>query len=216
LQKAALHLCGIKTKMFMKNFILHKSVIAIVLVMLPLMSFADSFPFVKLTSKENKIITLRVGSARSDMTLIKLKDQFGEVIYSETVNNIDGIVKNFDLRHLELGQYKIELENELYIEVLPITVTLDTVVVGEDQFTTLYKPYIKLKQKGYVELNFLNLSTSDTSIMITDYNGEVVYKENLGSNSDIEKRYDMSSLQKGDYKFIVQNDGRIFEKSIAL
>jgi len=100
----------------MKNLNIQKTVFAIVLVALPLMSFADGFPFVKLTSKENKMITLRVGSAQSDLTNIKLKNQFGQVVYSETVENINGILKTFDLRHLKSGHYKMELENALNIE----------------------------------------------------------------------------------------------------
>lgn len=57
----------------MNNLKIQKSVVTAVLVLLPLLSFADGFPFVKLTSKENKMITLRVGSAESDLTNIRNK-----------------------------------------------------------------------------------------------------------------------------------------------
>jgi hypothetical protein len=200
----------------MKNLNIQKMVFTIALIAVPLMSFADGFPFVKLTSKENKMITLRVGSAHSDMTSIKIKNQFGEVIYSETVENVNGILKNFDLKHLESGSYKIELENALNIEVLPITITWDSVMVAHDQFTTLHKPFIKLRANGTVDFNFLNLNANLTSVIISNEKGNVIYKENLGNNSDIEKRYDISSLEKGNYQFIVQNGDRNFKHSIAL
>ncbi|WP_375580078.1 DUF3244 domain-containing protein [Marivirga tractuosa] len=200
----------------MKNLNIQKTVFAFVLIALPLMSFADGFPFVKLTSKENKMITLRVGSAQSDMTNIRLKNQFGQVVYSETVENVNGILKNFDLRHLESGQYKIELENALNIEVLPITITWDSVRVANDQFTTIHKPFINLKENGTVDFNYLNLNAASTSVLITNDKGNVIYKEDLGSNSDIEKRYDISSLEKGNYQFIVQSGDRNFKHSIAL
>jgi hypothetical protein len=200
----------------MNNLKIQKSVVTTLLVLLPLMSFADGFPFVKLTNKENKVITLRVGSAQSEMTNIKLINQFGQVVYSETVKNENGILKNFDLKHLESGHYKIELENALNIEVLPITITWDSVMVAHDQFTTLHKPFIKLRANGTVDFNFLNLNANLTSVIISNEKGNVIYKENLGNNSDIEKRYDISSLEKGNYQFIVQNGDRNFKHSIAL
>jgi hypothetical protein len=200
----------------MNNLKIQKTVFAIALIALPLMSFADGFPFVKLTSKENKMITLRVGSAQSDLTNIRLKNQFGQVVYSETVENVNGILKNFDLRHLESGRYKIELENALNIEVLPITITWDSVRVAHDQFTTIHKPFFNIKENGRVDFNFLNLNANTTSIVITNEKGNVIYKENLGNSSDIEKRYDLSSLEKGKYQFIVQNGDRNFKHSIAL
>jgi hypothetical protein len=200
----------------MNNLKIQKSVVTTLLVLLPLMSFADGFPFVKLTNKENKVITLRVGSAQSEMTNIKLINQFGQVVYSETVKNENGILKNFDLKHLESGHYKIELENELDIEVLPLTITWDSVMVAKDQFTTLHKPFIKLRDNGMVDLNFLNLTASSTSVVITNEKGDVVYKEKLGNQSGIQKRYDISSLEKGDYQILVQSGNRNYKQSIVL
>jgi len=200
----------------MNNSKIQKTVMTIALIVLPLMSFADGFPFVKLTSKENKMITLRVGSAESDLTNIRLKNQFGEVIYTETVENVNGILKNFDLKNLKSGYYKIELENALNIEVLPITITWDSVKISHDQFTTVHKPFINLKDNGTVDFNFLNLNSTSTSVMIINDTGNVLYKEDLGSSSDIEKRYDISSLDKGNYQFIVQSGDRNFKHNIAL
>jgi hypothetical protein len=89
-------------------------------------------------------------------------------------------------------------------------------MVAHDQFTTLHKPFIKLRENGTVDFNFLNLNANSTSVIITNEKGNVIYKENLGNNSDIEKRYDISSLEKGNYQFIVQNGARNFKHSIAL
>ena len=200
----------------MKNLTIRKSVFAIALIALPLMSFADGFSFVKLTSKENKMLTLRVGSAQSDLTTIILKNQFGQAVYNETIRNVEGILKNFDLRNLESGHYTVEIENDLTIEVLPISITWDSVKIDRNQFTTLHKPFIKLKENGMVDFNYLNLSTFSTSIVILDNKGNVVYKEDVGESSDIEKRYDISSLEKGEYQFIVQSGGRNFKYSLAL
>jgi hypothetical protein len=211
------YICSVqKDKKLMKNLKIQKMVFAFTMIALPLMSFASGFPFVKLTSKENKMITLRVGSAQSDMTNIKIKNQFGQVIYSETVENVNGILKNFDLKNLESGHYKLELENALNIEILPITVSWDAVEVDYAQFTTIYKPFLKLNKDGNVDFNYLNLKGESTKVMILDNKGNVVYKEELGNNSDIEKRYDVSSLDGGNYEFIVQSGDRNFKHNIVL
>jgi hypothetical protein len=203
-------------KKFMNNLKIQKSVVTAVLLLLPLLSFADGFPFVKLTSKENKMITLRVGSAESDLTNIRIKNQFGQVLYAETVENVNGILKNFDLSHLESGRYKIELENDLNIEEFPITITWDSVTVAEKQFNTIHKPFVKLKENGIVDFNYLNLKSNNTSVLITNSKGNVIYKENLGNQSGIEKRFDISSLEKGEYQIMVQSGDRNFKHSIAL
>ncbi|WKK78927.2 DUF3244 domain-containing protein [Marivirga arenosa] len=200
----------------MKNLNIQKTVFAFFMMALPLMSFADGFPFVKLTTKENKLITLRVTSGESDFTNIKLKNQFGKVIYSETVKNENGILKNFDLKHLESGQYMIELENALNIEILPIKVTYDNVTVDKESFNTIYKPFIKANENGIVDFNFLNLNSKPASILIINNKGNVVYKEDLDKNLEIEKRYDLSSLEKGNYQFLVQTSDRNFKQVIAL
>jgi hypothetical protein len=44
----------------------------------------------------------------------------------------------------------------------------------------------------------------------------VIYKENLGNQSGIEKRFDISSLEKGEYQIMVQSGDRNFKHSIAL
>lgn len=200
----------------MKNSNIQKTVVLAILVLLPLMSFADAFPFVKLTSKENKMITLRVGSAESEITNISIKNRFGQVLYTETVENVNGILKNFDLKHLESGQYEIELENALTIEVLPITVTYDSISVIEGQFNTVHKPFVRLKENGIIDFNYLNLNSHQTSVVITNSKGNVIYKQKLGGQSGIEKRFDVSSLDKGEYQVMVQSGDRNFKHSIAL
>ena len=200
----------------MKNITNKNWIVALALVLMPLMSFAGGFPYVKLMNKENKVLTLRVSSNTSEQVKIYIKDQTGQTLYAENVENQEGILKIFNLKNLKSGNYSVELESSFNIEILPIQIKKDTIEIIETEFSTVYKPYIKLNQKGMIDFNLLNLNTENTSVLITDDKGIVVYKESLGRETELKKRYDVSALDKGTYHMFVQKGNRSFEQAIAL
>ncbi|PTB93566.1 hypothetical protein [Marivirga lumbricoides] len=187
----------------------------LMLTILPLMSFANGFPFVKLTKQENKNLTLRIAAIKSETIRITLKDDLGYMLFSEQVTDKNEVLKRFDLANLNAGNYKIEVENEMNVKVLPIKVTRTDIEIVETDFAVLYKPYIKMNEGGVFDFNLLNLDTEKTTVLILDDKGRVVFKDYLGAQSEYKKRYDISQLEKGNYSVIVNKGNRSFEKPIA-
>lgn len=189
--------------------------VVLMLSILPLMSFANGFPFVKLTNNNDKTITLRLGAIQDETIRITLKDNYGQMLYSEQVSDKNEFMKRFDLHNLVSGYYKFEIENSMNVKVMPIKVNRNDLIIVEEEVSVLHKPYIKMNENGVFDFNLLNLDVEKTTVLITDDKGNVVYKEYLGSKSEYKKRYDISQLNKGNYNVIVNKGNRSYEKSIA-
>lgn len=188
--------------------------VVLMLSILPLMSFANGFPFVKLTNNKDKTITLRLGAIQSETIRITLKDNFGQMFYSEQISDKNEFMKKFDLQNLASGNYKFEIENSMNVKVMPIQVNRNDLLIMEEDVAVLHKPYIKMKENGVFDFNLLNLDVEKTTVLITDDKGKVVYKEFLGAKTEFKKRYDISQLAKGNYSVIVNKGDRSYEKSI--
>ncbi|MCW5520473.1 hypothetical protein J1N09_11520 [Aureitalea sp. L0-47] len=59
-----------------------------------------------------------------------------------------------------------------------------------------------------VDVSILNTSENTYTLYIYNPNGELVFKERLGSETSLGKRFDFNSALKGNYKFtFVTNNG---------
>ncbi|MBK6266652.1 hypothetical protein JKA74_16520 [Marivirga sp. S37H4] len=187
----------------------------LLLIILPLVSFASGAPVVKLTKGANKMLTLRVGAIQSESIKVTLKDNFGHLLFSEQVTEKNEFIKRFDLNNLKSGHYKIEVESEMNIRVMPVQVNWEDIEIMEQEFSVLNKPFIKMNANGIFDFNLLNLESQKTTVLILDDKGKVVYKDYLGAFAEYKRRYDLSQLDKGNYNIIVNKGNRSYEKLIS-
>ncbi|WP_350137727.1 hypothetical protein [Fulvivirga sp.] len=187
----------------------------IVLTLLPLLGFSKGLPFLKVSDKEAKVLTLRMATDATEKFKISLKDNFGKVLFSENVANSNGYIKSFDLKNLTSGEYTIEMENETYTKVMPVTIDSEAIVISHPTFETVYHPYVKVSDKK-MDLNYLNVNQEATAMVIRDAAGNIIFKNSLGSDLNFSKRFDLSKLPVGSYNVEVLSGKKTFYNTIEV
>lgn len=187
----------------------------IVLTLLPLLGFSKGLPFLKVSDKEAKVLTLRMATDATEKFKISLKDNFGKVLFSENIANSNGYIKSFDLKNLTSGEYTIEMENETYTKVMPVTIDSESIVISHPTFETVYHPYVKVSNKK-MDLNYLNVNQEVTAMVIRDAAGKIIFKNALGSDLNFSKRFDLSKLPVGSYNVEVLSGKKTFYNTIEV
>ena len=146
-----------------------------------------------------------------------IKDAFGLVLYKESIKNSGEFVKGFDLTSLPDGNYYFELNSELDIKTVPFTVKMNVVEFQKELETTIYKPFISVKD-NYIILSKLSLNKQPLEIKIYfDYDTnsyEVVHSEEIDNTLNIQKAFQLSESKEGNYKVVIKTEGRTFIKYI--
>ena len=160
--------------------------------------------------EDEKILIVPIAEGNLKNVHIQIKDESGSVIFKENVSKPNGRRK-YDLRNLPDGQYMIEISNSQKIITRNFNVNGSKVVLSED-VQTVFKPVINWSDRN-LEINLLS-SGKDVVISILDDDANEIFKQNHNTMS-IHRRYDISSLPKGEYTVKVTTAGRTFEHFYA-
>lgn len=169
----------------------------------------------ELNTSRGELVKVSFNDIKKGSTLMIKNDQ-GYILYKEFIK-IDGdYSKDFDLTELPNGSYKLELEDEVKIKILPFKVTSKEVEFNKKEEFIISKPIVA-KKGDKVILSKLTLEGSKDIKVSIYYNGtDLVYKENLKGDKFINRSYDFSTSINGDYSIVVTSDGRTFRNSINI
>ncbi|MDH5414000.1 MAG: hypothetical protein OEW87_07675, partial [Flavobacteriaceae bacterium] len=81
--------------------------------------------------------------------------------------------------------------------------------------TTINKPYVSFKG-GRLLVSKLALGNQPLEIKIYDKDSYLIYSEKLMDGKILERIYDVSKVEKGNYKIVMTSDGRKFVKQINI
>ncbi|MBT8260886.1 MAG: hypothetical protein KJN82_06200 [Bacteroidia bacterium] len=144
---------------------------------------------------------------------VVIKDNFGVVLYKETIQNEGNYVKGFDLTTLPEGDYSFELEKDFEIKVKPFKVTNNKVEFLKNENYSIFKPVIT-KKKGYVYISQLAFE-NDVKIEILN-NDSVIHSELVENQMELRKIFDFTEAPINDYTVIVKTKDRSFINNIKL
>lgn len=187
----------------------------IVLTLLPLFGFSKGLPFLKVSDKEAKVLTIRMATDGTEKFKISLKDNYGTVLFSENVANSNGYIKSFNLKNLTAGEYTIEMENETFTKVMPVSLDSKSVVISHPKFETVYHPFVKLTENK-LDLNYLNVNQDATAMVIRNAAGSIIFKNSLGSEMNFSKRFDLSKLPVGSYGVEIVSGKKVFNNTVEV
>ncbi|MEQ8575220.1 DUF3244 domain-containing protein [Fulvivirga sp.] len=109
----------------------------IVLTLLPLLGFSKGLPFLKVSDKEAKVLTLRMATEVTEKFKVSVKDNYGTVLFTEYVTKSNGYIKSFDLKNLKKGEYKLEMKNDSYTVVMPVVIDSESVEILRADYKTI-------------------------------------------------------------------------------
>lgn len=133
---------------------------------------------------------------------MSIEDKTGAIVYYKQTNNaITDYRKVYDFAGLEAGEYVFNLKvNDTKVSN-NFEVSDNGIVVGESKMR--FAPYFNYEEKeGVLQLSYLNFDREPLKLNFYNENG-LVYKTELGKDFNIVTGYDLSKLEKGNYRVVL-------------
>ena len=194
----------------MKKVITH-SICMLVMITSIATSFASNASSLN-AEKENMEITFKLENVKAGQQLF-IKDVNGLVLYKKIIEK-EGIYTNkYDLTALPNGLYYFEHEKDYQIKIIPFIVAFNEVTFNKESEKTIFKPVLKVKD-NHLFFSKLDLNQEDAKINIyytpnklsSEY--DLLHTEKFEGTLKIERIYSLSKTRKGDYKVVVNANGR--------
>lgn len=168
----------------------------------------------KSNGKELKFENLKPGHT------LYIKNENGKVMYQDEITQSGTYTNNFDLAALPKGEYRIEIDKDFEIQMIPVTVS-ENVDIMYEKTSVLFKPVVRAKG-AYVYISKLALDNESMKVDVF-YNGETVnhgydkiYSETLSKNQNLDRVYKLDADAKGEYKIVVTTKDRTFSKIVKI
>jgi len=188
-----------------------RKVLVVVFMLMTLLNYANKNELNNLLDAKKIMIVFKDAKKGQKLTI---KDDSGIVLHLEDVKKGGNLIKYFDFSKLKNGNYTLELEKDFEIIIKLITVKNNVVVFDEDAQTTIFKPVIR-NEKNMLMITQIAFDKKPIEVEIY-YNGEVVYSETVKGSPILNRVYKLDEELIGDYRVIVNNNGRSYVNSFKL
>ena len=142
---------------------------------------------------------------------ISIKNYKGKTFFKELIETSNLKKKEYDLNFLSDGNYFFEIEKGLQLKVMPFTISYENgIIFSKDKETTLYKPYIKVKNEMVILTQF-SQNGEPITINIYDENDQLLYNHTTKNETNIQRAF---KLEKGSFKFVVTSNHNEYETLI--
>jgi len=188
-----------------------KKVIFIVIFMLAtLANYANKNNFYNTKNSENITFVFK-GTKKGHQ--LKVKDQNGEVLYSEEIKRKGNITKSFNFNNLKDGSYTLELEKDFEIIVKSIKIERNKVVIEKAE-NIIFKPVIRLESDKLM-ISKITFDKKPLEIALF-FKGEIIYSETIKGGPIVNRIYKLDLKAKGDYEIVIENNGRTYNEIFKL
>lgn len=164
------------------------------------------------SSKPNeKTTTVTLKSVEKGNKLI-IKDVHGTTLYKETIQHTGNYAKGFDLTTLPNGDYFFEVDKGLQISVIPFSVDFEKVSFNKESENVIHKPFVRTKNNA-VYVTKLSLQKSPLTIKVyyeDKFSYELIHTEDIEDAVTLEKVFRLDENEKGNYKIVIEDEGRTF------
>ncbi len=161
-------------------------------------------------------ITLTLDNVKEGQQLY-IKDIKGFILYNKTFKTSGSVNNTFDFSTLPNGVYFFEHEKAYQVKVIPFNVK-----DGEVRFSpnekVIYKPAVNVKN-NIVYLSKLELDKKDVTVTLLfekDNHYDVINKEKFTDTANIQRAYNLSKKESGNYKVVVKANGREFVEYFSI
>lgn len=147
---------------------------------------------------------------------IKIKDQFGQVLYKELVENPIAYNRVFNVSPLPAGDYDLELEFPNKHQIIPLKISNNQVKLDTLDTKEYFKPTIR--QKGTnVTVSMLNVTRDPVTILIYDKRtSELLSQQRFGKELNVGKRFDFSQVGTGKYLISMRCNNMAYSQTVTV
>ncbi len=162
--------------------------------------FATETPKMNIIPVENEKALIAFNSGKPTLIELTIKNDDGDILYfKRSEKRVSEYQEIFDFLELGNGDYNVCLNYGNRSINRDLHVLKKEIIVGAA--VQMYEPYFTFKNER-LNVSFLNISQKNVFLNIYK-DGEHLSKSRLGKDMTIQKCFDLSKLDKGDYKVVI-------------
>lgn len=146
---------------------------------------------------------------------IEIVDMEEIVLLSHALDTRDQDAIKINMKNLPDGIYSVFVENEIKRIENKVIIKNDLLLVDAEYEHISYKPVFR-QTENYFDLSWMQLGGEIAEITINNYENNPVFTETVEHDGIIQRRYDISKLEKGNYVFNIESQGASFAKTIMI
>ena len=151
-------------------------------------------------SSERAIVT--VTNENAAIFEVSIEAENGDMVYyKQTSEPVTDFKQVYDFKGLADGKYVLNLKVNDTKVINEFQVSENKIVVGESKVR--FAPYFDFKNNE-LKLSYLNFDQENLKLYFYK-NDELVYESKLGRDFNITAGYDLSKLDKGNYKVVLSS-----------
>jgi hypothetical protein len=133
---------------------------------------------------------------------VSIEADNGDLVYYKKTNEpITDYRKVYDFKDLEAGNYVFNLKVNDTSVSNEFSVSTKGIVIGEKKMR--FAPYFNYEE-GVLQLSYLNFDKEPLKLNFYNNQG-LVYQTELGKDFNIATGYNLSNLEKGNYKVVLSS-----------
>jgi hypothetical protein len=146
---------------------------------------------------------------------IEIIDMEKIVLMSHVLDTRDQDAIKINMKNLPDGIYSVFVEDEIKRVENKVIIKYDLLMADVEYHHISYKPIFR-QTENYFDLSWMQLGEETAEITIEDNEHNQVFTETVEHDGIIQRRYDISKLEKGNYVFNVESQGASFSKVIMI
>jgi len=142
---------------------------------------------------------------------INIENEKGESMYFKEIGaDSKDYSKVFDFSNLEAGEYKLTASFDGATTERTFNIDKSKIAIGKEKVEI--EPYFAYTE-GILALSFLNFPEENLVLNLYDNNG-LVYSKELGNKFTVNKGFDLSKLNKGNYSAVLSTDTKNYTYNV--
>lgn len=175
------------------------------------LAFASDAFRINLVPKTEAKALLEISNNEAQQYEINISNSTGEMVYyHETKENLTNHSKLFDFSQLEHGVYKVEVKIDGASNEQLMTIGKRGIEVGNSVKKT--DPLFSFSD-NILKISYLNYNNNQMELHI--YNrSDLVWNKEMNNEFTVQKGFDLSKLNRGDYRIVFASGEDIYEYEV--
>lgn len=156
--------------------------------------------------------TIKLQNPKKTTIELSIRDIHGVAVHTETIKENQIANKQYNLKALPTGEYSVVIINDQYINIQTLFKKNNKILFDIESSQKMYIPTFSDKL-GFLDMNILGASEVDYNVKIQDEEGNILFNENFISESLIQRRFNLTKLEEGQYNITVYMEASTFSES---
>lgn len=154
-----------------------------------------------------KVVVAISSVSNCDFSITVSNENNTIVYYKENSDPSANYSKVFDFSNLKDGKYKLVVVANKMVAEREFQKHWGSIEVGEE--TTALEPFFSYKD-GLLKCTYLNFMNEKLNLSFYDTNDERIYSKKIGRNFNILEGFDLSKLDSGNYRVVLNAGNKAY------